>query len=225
VATEDCSNGSDDDGDGTVDCVSGNEDADCPCGPESTADGNCDDGIDNDGDGLTDAADPDCVATEDCSNGSDDDGDGDTDCADLDCLLSPACDGFDFDGDGVVNSGDCDREDATIWSVPEEVSGLRLGKDPGGVMLSWNGVAAQAGPSAVHDVIGGGIADLHAAGSIDGAACLQDAEALTAWLDTRPTGAGDALYYLVRGDSSCGRGPYGSDSGGAARFPGAGDCP
>jgi hypothetical protein len=62
---ETCSNGTDDDGDGDVDCA----DADC-------------------------AQDPVCAPPpppEDCANGIDDDLDGDADCADADCARHPAC--------------------------------------------------------------------------------------------------------------------------------------
>ena len=56
LEVEDCTNGSDDDGDGLQDCA----DADC-------------------------ASDPLCLPAETCGNGIDDDGDGAIDCGDSDC--------------------------------------------------------------------------------------------------------------------------------------------
>jgi uncharacterized repeat protein (TIGR01451 family) len=57
---EDCSNGSDDDGDGLIDC----SDPDCADAPNCVATPVeiCGDCTDNDGDGLTDYEDPDCCA-------------------------------------------------------------------------------------------------------------------------------------------------------------------
>jgi uncharacterized repeat protein (TIGR01451 family) len=55
---EDCTNGSDDDGDGLVDC----QDTDCADQPACANVEVCGDCIDNDGDGLTDYDDPDCCA-------------------------------------------------------------------------------------------------------------------------------------------------------------------
>ena len=69
------------------------------------------------------------------------------------------------------------------------------------------------------------LVELHAAGSVDPAQCLQDAEGPTSWLDARAINPSEALYYLVRGECSCGQGPYGADSAGTPRLPSAGDCP
>ena len=87
----DCTDGSDNDGDGDIDCFD------------------------------TDSANsPDCANVEiDCFNGSDDDGDGDIDCDDLcDCQNDPGCqgqaiefncaDGQDDDGDGLIDCNDTD---------------------------------------------------------------------------------------------------------------------
>ena len=62
VAKEDCINGSDDDGDGLVDC----EDPEC-------------------------ATQPACSKTEDCTNGTDDNDDGLVDCDDPSCTYADAC--------------------------------------------------------------------------------------------------------------------------------------
>lgn len=92
VASEDCTNGVDDDGDGQIDC----DDEDCRVA--CTED--CDNGVDDDVDGDIDCLDSDCdldpACAEDCTNGLDDDGDGAVDCDDPGCQ---ACD----DGDECTN--------------------------------------------------------------------------------------------------------------------------
>jgi Tol biopolymer transport system component/uncharacterized membrane protein len=102
-ASDACTNGLDDDGDGYVDA----EDPGClgTSDPDETrADVACDNGVDDDGDGLADATDPGCpmplASPEDplCDNGLDDDGDGLTDFDDPMCEAgwpywetAPAC--------------------------------------------------------------------------------------------------------------------------------------
>jgi len=95
--TEDCTNGSDDDGDGAADCADSECAADASC---TTADEVCDDGDDNDGDGDVDCDDSDCngdpacdtapSSETDCADQVDNDEDGDVDCADSDCA-GPGC--------------------------------------------------------------------------------------------------------------------------------------
>ncbi|MFH2008418.1 MAG: hypothetical protein ABI333_17665 [bacterium] len=109
-AQELCENGSDDDGDGLVDC----DDPDCDGTPACIFE-LCDNGLDDDGDGLADCDDPDCAAQppclppETCGNGLDDDGDGLVDCADVDCAGTAACVGSDCvvnDNLGLLERGD-----------------------------------------------------------------------------------------------------------------------
>ncbi len=115
---ENCVNGTDDDGDGFIDC----DDQDCQ--DEAVCRGGeiCDNFIDDDGDLLIDCEDPDCAthqacnvgAETECGNGIDDDGDGFTDCADQDCLVSPECqlldeicdNNIDDNGDGLIDCED-----------------------------------------------------------------------------------------------------------------------
>jgi hypothetical protein len=95
---EDCSNKTDDDGDGYADCA----DKDCAglaaCAgatPELGV-GACTDGIDNDKDGLVDCADPDCRASKfyktECCNGIDDNGNGIVDEDACHCAPDRPCD-------------------------------------------------------------------------------------------------------------------------------------
>ena len=106
---EDCTDETDNDGDGAVDCA----DTDC--------DGKCweicDDGRDNDGDGDIDCEDENCLGEcpEKCFDGEDNDGDGLIDCQDIDCTDScpEGCeDEKDNDGDGLVDCEDpeCDGD-------------------------------------------------------------------------------------------------------------------
>lgn len=92
-----CDNGIDDDGDGRIDCVDPDCDADLSCCvpmPEL-----CTGGADEDCDGRVDCADPNCrfdaacctPAPEDCGNFADDDCDGRIDCVDPDCAGVPPC--------------------------------------------------------------------------------------------------------------------------------------
>lgn len=116
---ENCTNGTDDDGDGAVDCA---DYADCDTNAACTETGaECSDTIDNDGDGDVDCLDFDCdgdpACTETaCDDGADNDGDGTTDCADYDCTYTfPGCDesmhcddGVDNDVDGIRDCADSD---------------------------------------------------------------------------------------------------------------------
>lgn len=115
-----CGNGTDDDGDGFVDC------ADQDCASECV-EADCADGVDDDLDGRIDCDDPDCVdvcdllcadgdCAEDCTNGIDDDLDFQADCDDPDCAL--ACDG---DGDGFQGLGGPDCDDTRAEVNPEAV--------------------------------------------------------------------------------------------------------
>lgn len=130
-----CSNGSDDDGDGQIDCM----DLDCASDPacQATEETQCSNGVDDDGDGLVDCADNDCAfdpacqtTTEtQCSDGVDNDDDGQTDCSDIDCTLDPACqqatetnctDGVDDDGDELIDCADNDcASDPTCQALRE----------------------------------------------------------------------------------------------------------
>jgi hypothetical protein len=135
-ATEsNCTDGTDNDGDGKVDC----DDTDCSSDHTAcpTNEGNCNDGIDNDHDSDTDCDDTDCSSNPDCApptetncnDGVDNDGDTKKDCDDTDCISTPACtsipeancnDGVDNDGDTKT---DCDDTDCiatpACMGIPE----------------------------------------------------------------------------------------------------------
>ncbi len=121
LGVEDCRNGSDDDGDGDVDC----DDTDCASACVEI----CDNGVDDDGNGLADCADEVCFSrtcAEDCSDGLDNDLDQLVDCADNDCAgqCPEQCDDqVDNDGDGVADCADddcasfCDADGDGYFSV------------------------------------------------------------------------------------------------------------
>ena len=102
IPHENCSDGSDNDGDHLID----QEDPECPALPTTE---NCTNGADDDGDTLIDQFDnSDCPAV--CSSGLDDDSDGipnevDTDCGYVDETIVCAS-GADDDADGVPNEVD-----------------------------------------------------------------------------------------------------------------------
>jgi hypothetical protein len=123
-----CDDGTDNDGDGLVDC----DDVD-DCGSlQACNESSCTDGIDNDENGFVDCDDELCFAEavcfeSDCTDGLDNDesadgitgngaGDGLIDCDDDDCAEDPACfeyvcnDGIDDDNDGFT---DCDDDDCS----------------------------------------------------------------------------------------------------------------
>ena len=70
---ETCNNGTDDDGDGAVDC----DDPDCSDDVSCIGAGveNCTNAVDDDGDGAVDCADPDCASDASCDGGPVDPGD------------------------------------------------------------------------------------------------------------------------------------------------------
>ena len=131
----DCTDGTDNDGDGLVDC----DDQDCQSNPDCQLpeiETDCKDKVDNDGDSFVDcvdsdcSADPFCLPEEDCSDFIDNDEDGLVDCDDTDCETDPSCqlvevedctDGVDNDADGFT---DCDDQNCIADSAcqaPEPV--------------------------------------------------------------------------------------------------------
>ncbi len=127
VGPEDCTDNTDNNGDGLVDCL----DPTCDCDEEV-----CTDNVDNDGDGLVDCADPQCSCQEeDCVDNVDNDGDGLPDCLDpqCDCDIEDCEDNVDNDGDGLADCLDpecgCSPEDCTN-NVDDDGDGLTDCHDP-----------------------------------------------------------------------------------------------
>jgi hypothetical protein len=65
VLVENCTNGTDDDGDNLADCADPDCASDPACAPKTEI---CDNGTDDDGDGLIDCADPDCAGSPTCGD-------------------------------------------------------------------------------------------------------------------------------------------------------------
>jgi hypothetical protein len=102
---------------------------------------------------------------------------------------------------------------------PAEVASVRLAGQ-GSTTLSWTDL----GGGALYDVASSTLADLRS-GGIAGATCLANDVSGTGYVDTQPSpGSGQAYYYIVRGQSACGTGGYGTDSEGVPRAPAAA-CP
>ncbi len=130
-----CSNGTDDDGDGRIDCA----DPDCSSAAncQQTNREICTNGVDDDGDGYIDCGDSDCASaancqvTENCTDGEDNDSDGFIDCFDPDCRQDPNCASIprencsnhvDDDGDGYPDCADPDcMNDSACAGRPPEV--------------------------------------------------------------------------------------------------------
>ena len=112
VRPTNCSDGSDNDGDGKVDgkdpdciptCPAENQRYDSIQGKCIIDLSNCSDLEDNDGDGKVDGKDPDCIIVEICNDGIDNDRDGsiDENCPEI------CNDGIDNDRDGSIDEVDC----------------------------------------------------------------------------------------------------------------------
>jgi hypothetical protein len=114
----------------------------------------------------------------------------------------------------------CDAELGSVLVVasPPEITALRIdGHSPSS--LGWSDPGG-----AVFDVVSSTLGDLRTSGTT-GATCLANDVETAGYSDTRPNpSAGNGYYYLVRAQSSCGSGNYGSDSAGVPRAPVAA-CP
>jgi len=143
---EDCSDGIDNDANGTKDC----EDPSCANDPICLGDPSkthspepelgfedCTNKLDDDRDGKVDCEDSDCADDpvcdgENCSDKVDDDGDGKVDCEDSDCADDPVCvescdNKIDDDGDGKVDCEDRDcREDLICIEDPSKDESMVL---------------------------------------------------------------------------------------------------
>jgi subtilisin-like proprotein convertase family protein len=146
-----CVNGSDDDGDGQIDCV----DPDCAAAPQCGAETQCTDTIDDDLDGKVDCADPDCatavtcVPEAACGDGMDNDLDGKADCLDADC--GPSCatesncgDGLDNDADGKADCQDLGCSGALACTDPCPQGQTAVFVSPPGLPLSIADNSTQA---------------------------------------------------------------------------------
>ncbi|MBZ5639128.1 MAG: hypothetical protein LAO51_10305 [Acidobacteriia bacterium] len=125
----------------------------------------------------------------------------------------------DADLDGVGDACDCAPTDATAWAAPSEVDGLSFVDKS---TVGWNPLSAQAGPGTVYDVLRGDLAQLPVGGRA-AESCMVSGVAGGTATDASEPDSNSGYYYLVRGGNGCGKGTYGSVSGGAERHAAA--CP
>jgi hypothetical protein len=133
------------------------------------------------------------------------------------CLDAQECDdGLACSGTEVCLSGRCEFGPAP---AAPEVSGLMLEKSAS-TRLTW----LEQGTEYSYDVVGAHLATLHSDGDVGGATCWANDLPLAYWDDTRPDPApAEAYYYLLRSQSPCGPGTYGSSASGSVRDP-LSDC-
>jgi hypothetical protein len=133
------------------------------------------------------------------------------------CTTAGECDdGLACNGTEVCASGRCQFGPPP---APPEVAGLVLEKS-GSTHLTWFDQGAEFS----YDVAGEYLSTLQSDGSVAGAACLANDVLVNSWDDTRPDPLPDeAYYYLLRPQSPCGPGTYGSSSSGSERDP-LSDC-
>ncbi len=117
----------------------------------------------------------------------------------------------DGDADGFGDVCDCAAGDNQVWARPGEVGTLRLSHTTatGTTTLTWSAVADPGGRSAVYDTIR---SDTPAEFEI-AATCVESDGSDTTSTDTVTPSAGEAFYYLIRAENSCGTGPLGPSCG------------
>jgi hypothetical protein len=102
---------------------------------------------------------------------------------------------------------------------PTEVAGVQLA-GAAGTSLTWTALPG----GVVYDVDSSTLSDLRLSGPA-GATCLANDLAVASYVDVRPDPApDDGYYYLIRAQTPCGTGTFGTSSGGGERLPAAG-CP
>jgi hypothetical protein len=205
-----CTDNTDNDGDGLVDCM----DPDCQsfmiCKENNSQ--NCNDAIDNDGDGLIDCADPECLTFvycdeggSQCNDGIDNDLDGLIDCQEANCKneiycnennVLTCCDGKDNDGDGRVDCNDSEcrqylycREhtfaDCTD-GIDNDLDGLIDCADPNCIALNIFGCRQENNPTNCKDGIdndGDGLIDCFDPQCVNLQVCDNDGDGVAGVLD------------------------------------------
>lgn len=115
----------------------------------------------------------------------------------------------DYHPNALCGGDDCDDADANVWSVPVEVTNLRVAQ-PAPAAVSWDGQGFLSGPATVYDLASGALVPTAPRVDYGATTCLQTGQA-TSHADARadpPQGTG--YWYIVRGRNTCGSGTYGS---------------
>jgi hypothetical protein len=115
----------------------------------------------------------------------------------------------DSDGDTHLDDADCRPDDATLWSVPDEVT-VSWQND---TTIGWSAPGSSGGTgAALYDLlVSASKSDFTAA------TCLATNTPGQTAIDAVSPGINQARYYLVRAENSCG-GTLGSSSAGVPRI-------
>ncbi len=112
----------------------------------------------------------------------------------------------DDDDDGSLDGDDCDPLDPTAWTATVEIAGVQV-SGAASTVVSWTAQGADVR----YDVAAGLLSEVRADGGFGRAACVQDDGADAAWTDpSADPSEGEARYYLVRAENSCGDGGWGN---------------
>jgi hypothetical protein len=119
------------------------------------------------------------------------------------------------DQDARGDACDCLPGDPGVWAAPSFVSDLQVSlnaQSPFFTDLSWSPLDVQAGPGVVYDIVSGDAAKLRTPEALTDSQCLWvDVQGTSQSVFQLPPQPGQIFWYLVRGQTSCGRGSY--DSG------------
>jgi hypothetical protein len=104
--------------------------------------------------------------------------------------------------------------------APGEIGNLLISSDK--QTLTWDSASEGAGPSTVHDLVRGSLAELPV-GAGASETCPASGILEDRYQDPERPANGTGFWYVVRGRNVCGTGSYGRDSAGAERTTDA--CP
>jgi len=208
--------GTDDDGDGVSECAGDCNDASASVFPGGTE--ICD-GLDDDCDGVIPSGevDADGDGFRDCGGDCDDTnravfpGNPES-CDGLDNNCNSQIDELDTDGDGVgFCFGDCNDADPGAIAAPGLITNMTAMNIPGGTRFMWDSQGATAGTGTRYDIFSGRISLLGApVPNFASGSCLSnDDNAPSFDYVGPPPPVGDAFYFLIRAQNSCGTASYG----------------
>ena len=139
--------------------------------------------------------------------------------ADL-CVGVNSTNNTDTDGDHHGAPCDCNDNNPAVWAVPGEVQNLNFAGST--TLLSWVAPANLGGTQTpVYDVFRG----TQAAVATPVYACYSPDQAALSKNDVSKPAVGDAYFYLVRAQNSCGNGTVGSGFGVGVPSPVVPSCP